>query len=267
MFGTLRPAPLRRDSSCPPSRVSDQKSDRDGSRPNDKLSSGLKDLNSAVKEEWVDVKDSITPAEQIGLVKVVANPVGTSLSSRMTGVKLRNYKTKLSASVSSTASGSGSQIGTDSLNANGAYEFSNFAGIFDEFRVLKIDVYSHVDCTAATTGVECGWGYDPRNPSGSYSAASQVLNSAQNCYWVMGDSVASAPNAVTGDGLVKKTIIVPKGSSGGSTANVGADWCPTTASASATVCGYLKYYIDASSAGNTIFLRTYVYHVEFRSRS
>jgi hypothetical protein len=204
-----------------------------------------------------------TPKDEKGDQKtVVVNPKVMNAMGR----KLGKIKVVLVGNVVSTAVASAAQNPVDTLNANGALEYSSYAALYDEFKVNSIDCYLHVSCTASSnTPIEFGFVYDPAN-SGAYSAAEQSLATSQHIYGVLGSLTTNSIQCVTKNGFVVKKLKVPRGPLS-SAAVAGNNWCPTSASTSNTICGYGKFYVDSTAAGNSVLMRTYVYHCEFRSRS
>lgn len=222
------------------------------------------------KKSKVYVEITPPPTPKNSDVKVPGPVVNLhpALQNRGKGGRLKPITVKLVGAVSSTASASGAQTPVDSLNANGATEFTSFAALYDEFKVNAVDVLISVSCNAASSAIiECGVAFDPVN-SGAYTTPNNVLVASQHRYWVLGGESVTVL-CQTKDGLIHFRAKIPRGPTVqiSGTTPVGNEWCPCTASSSNTVCGYAKFAIDASSAGNTTLLRTYVYHVTFRSRS
>jgi hypothetical protein len=184
--------------------------------------------------------------------------------------KLGPIRVVLPNAVASTGSSSSAQYPVDSLTPNGVPEFATFAAAYDEFRTISVHVRFNVSNNAASsTPIEYGCAFDPMN-IGPYSAPFQVLAASQQRYGILGDSSGGQTmQAVSTDGCVHLKCRVPKGPTGASQVGtpIGNNWAPVSATAANTYCGYLKYAIDAPNAGNTTLTRTYVFTVEFRSRT
>jgi hypothetical protein len=184
--------------------------------------------------------------------------------------KLGIIRVLLANAVASIGSSSSAQFPVDTLTPSGVPEFSSYAALYDEFRTVGVHVRVNVSNNAASsTPIEWGFAFDPMN-NGPYTAPYQVLVASQRKYGILGDaSGGQTMQQVTTDGCVHLKCRIPKGPTGATQVGtpIGNNWAPVSATAANLYCGYLKYAIDAPNAGNTTLTRTYVYLVEFRSRS
>jgi len=170
-----------------------------------------------------------------------------------------------STSASTTAQ---APVFTMNLGTSGSVvEMASFATLFDIARCTDIKVQASVQIPGSNTApIECGVCYDPAN-AGAYGSANATQLATQHRYWVIPGS-SDAVIAQTRSGLQTLKIRVPATPntiSAPGTSLVGGGWFALTDSNA--FVGFVKSYINASTASTTVQTLNIFYRMEFQSRS
>jgi hypothetical protein len=158
----------------------------------------------------------------------------------------------------------------------GAQDYSNFAAVFDEVRVRRIDYFISMTSSAPSPPAVgyAAFAHDPANFA-AYSNPADVL-SAEHCIGPFSFTQQNAaggytayPVAMTSSGFWKMSVPLHPTrltNDGGAATSFGGGWLGT--SIGTAVVAILKGYIPSFGAGNTSTMN-YVarMHCEFRSRT
>jgi hypothetical protein len=159
------------------------------------------------------------------------------------------------------------------LNAYNASEYSSFAGLFDDYKIRKVDVHFSVQGTAGATLGTPVWGalsYDATYNAAPVSVVGS-MEADQKYLFSMGGNLPSWPVSAVKNGIAKFGIKIPAepvlvnlAGSAWSNAAPGAwmSFADTTDSN-----GNLKIYIDPISGAYTYIRYIIVYHITCRQRT
>lgn len=159
-------------------------------------------------------------------------------------------------------------VNTLNLGTSGSVvELASFTVLFDIARCTDIKVQASVQVPGSNTApIECGVCYDPAN-AGAYGSANATQLATQHRYWVIPGS-SDAVLAQTKSGVQTLKIRVPATPntiSAPGTSLVGGGWFALTDSNA--FVGFVKSYINASTASTTVQTLNIWYRMEFQSRS
>jgi len=156
-------------------------------------------------------------------------------------------------------------------------DFSSFALLYDECRVIGIDAFIYVTSgnVPATVGAQFAANIDPANKSAPTSVVDVICNAYNVGPYPLWNSQVVYPQSscVAGQGhapmirMPKSGLAQPASLGSGTDAQfVGGDWFSTAASSA--YCAYLKVYVQAIGAGlTTSATYTVRVHCEFKARS
>lgn len=219
-----------------------------------------------------------------GDVKLQKNPASAMISRHMVALrrtmsrtskggrrgKFPHFSAWVTQQLVNTSSSTSAQAPVNTLNlgtSGSVVEMSSFTTLFDMARCTDIKIQCYVLVPGSNTSpIEVGVCFDPAN-AGAYGSANATQLATQHRYWVIPSST-DAVSAQTRTGLQELHIKIPKSPqtiSAPGTSLVGGGWfAPTDSNA---FVGFIKSYIDASTASTTIQTLNVFYRVEFMSRS
>jgi hypothetical protein len=184
--------------------------------------------------------------------------------------KMPRFTAWVTQQVVNTSASTTAQAPVNTLNLGTSasiVELSSFTVLFDVARCIDLKVQVSVQVPGSNTSpIECGVSFDPAN-AGAYGSANATQLATQHKYWVIPGS-SDAVLSQTKNGLQTLRIKIPNSpntTSAPGTSLVGGGWFALTDSNA--FVGFIKSYINASTASTTIQTLNIFYKVEFKSRS
>jgi hypothetical protein len=224
--------------------------------------------------DWVvtDVKSTGPLKTMLKNFQVNARRMRASIRGSKRGKrgKIPRFSAWVTQQVINTSASTAAQAPVNTLNLGTSasiVEMASFATLFDLARCTDLKIQASVQVPGSNTApIEVGVCFDPAN-AGAYGSANATQLATQHRYWVIPGS-SDAVMAQTKNGLqtIKVKIpATPNTISAPGTSLVGGGWfAPTDSNA---FVGFVKSYVDASTASTTILTINIFYRVEFMSRS
>jgi hypothetical protein len=223
--------------------------------------------------DWVvmDVKSAGPLKEMLKNFQVNArNRASVRGSKKGKRGKIPRFSAWVCQQITNTSASTTAQAPVNTLNLGNSasiVEMSSFATLFDLARCTDLKIQASVQVPGSNTApIEVGIAFDPAN-AGAYGSANATQLATQHRYWVIPGS-SDAVIAQTKSGLQTLKVRIPATPntiSAPGTSLVGGGWfAPTDANA---FVGFIKAYVNASTASTTILTINVFYRVEFMSRS
>lgn len=157
------------------------------------------------------------------------------------------------------------------VSATTSQDYANYAALYDEVCVRKIEVRAQVSCNTAVVGTS-NWGFavDHDNPTALASVADvMTFQSNSGPYSIGGSSVNVCPGYVTTKQFIPLSAKLHPGraTGDGTSANlVGGGWMSTSAATTVVAC-WVKFFCQGVGAGQSSLINCYVTSFcEFRQR-